>query len=90
MGNRDAVLWARLEKFHQQWKMKPDELLHPHPNMFVYDQDSGLEQALVQGILLGQAWFADSATIRRLKELSSPAMQNELDGALKELECPCT
>ena len=78
-------LWARLEKLHQQWKDKPDELLHPRPNMFVYDRDSGLEQALVQGISLGQAWFADAATIQRLKELSSPAMQNELDGTLQML-----
>jgi hypothetical protein len=81
----ENALWARLEKLHQQWKDKPDELLHPRPNMFVYDRDSGLEQALVQGISLGHAWFADAATIQRLKELSSPAMQNELDGTLQML-----
>jgi hypothetical protein len=81
----ENALWARLEKLHQQWKDKPDELLHPRPNMFVYDRDSGLEQALVQGISLGQSWFADAATIQRLKELSSPAMQNELDGTLQML-----
>jgi hypothetical protein len=81
----ENALWARLEKLHQQWKDKPDELLHPRPNMFVYDRDSGLEQALVQGISLGHAWFADAATIQRLKELSSPAMQNKLDGTLQML-----
>lgn len=81
----ENALWARLEKLHQQWKDKPDELLHPRPNMIVYDRDSGLEQALVQGISLGQAWFADAATIQRLKELSSPTMQNELDGTLQML-----
>ena len=81
---KDA-LWARLEKLHQQWKDKPDELLHPQPNMFVYDQDSGSEQALVQGTSLGQAWFADAAMIQRPKELSSPAMQIELGGTLQML-----
>lgn len=81
----ENALWARLEKFHQQWKDKPDELLHPQPNSFVYDRDSGLELALVQGILLGQSWFADVETIRRLKDLSSPAMQSELNGALQML-----
>jgi hypothetical protein len=82
----ENALWARLEKFHEQWKDKPDELLHPRPNTIVFDSDSGLEQALVQGILLGQAWFADAATIRRLKELASPARQSDLDGSLQELE----
>ena len=81
----ESALWARLEKFHQQWKDKPDELLHPQSNMAVFDSESGLEQALVHGILLGQAWFADTAMIRRLKELSGPTKQNELDGALQAL-----
>ena len=82
----EAALWARLEKFHQQWGDKPDELLHPQPNMIVFDKDSGLEQALVQAILDGQAWFADAETIQRLKVLSSPAMQSRLDGTLHSLE----
>jgi hypothetical protein len=82
----ESALWARLEKFHRKWKDKPDNLLHPEPNTIVYASDSGLEQALVQGILQGQAWFADIGTIRRLKELSSPAMQPELDRTLQELE----
>ncbi len=81
----ENTLWARLEKFHLQWKDKPDELLHPRPNMTIFDSESALEPALVQGILLGQAWFADTATIRRLKELSSPTEQNELDGTLQTL-----
>lgn len=81
----ENALWRRLEEFHEQWKGKPDEMLHPRPNMIVFDKDSGLEHALVQGILDGQAWFADAATIQRLKELSSPAMQSELDNALQML-----
>jgi hypothetical protein len=81
----ESALWGRLEKFHRKWKDRPDELLHPRPNMIVYDSDSGLEEALVQGISLAQAWFADAATIRRLKDLSSPAMQRELDDTLQAL-----
>lgn len=78
----EKALLIRLEKFHERWKDKPDEQLHPRPGMIVFDKDSGLEQALVQAIEDGQAWFADAATIRHLKDLSSPAMQNSLDGAL--------
>jgi hypothetical protein len=82
----ESALWTRLEKLHQQWKDKPDELLHPQPNMIVFDSESGLEQALVQGILDGQAWFADAATVQRLKELSSPTMQSGFEGTLQKLE----
>jgi hypothetical protein len=81
----ENALWTRLQGFHEQWKDKPDEMLHPRPNMIVFDKDSGLEDALVLGILHGQAWFADVAKIRRLKDLSSPAKQDELDGALQSL-----
>lgn len=81
----EAPLWTRLERFHQFWKDKLDSLLHPVPNSIVYDNDSGLEQALVQAILQGQSWFADAGAIRRLKDLSSPTMQAELDGALQAL-----
>jgi hypothetical protein len=49
------------------------------------DSDSGLEQALVQAIAQAQGWLADAVTIRKLKELSSPAMQSELDAALGPL-----
>jgi hypothetical protein len=78
-------LWARLEKLHEQWKDKDDKLLHPQPNAMSIASENGLEEPLVQGILHGQAWFADAATIRRLKELTSPARQNELEGALQTL-----
>lgn len=78
----EKALFLRLEKFHEQWKDKPDELLHPSQKPVVFDSESGLEQTLVQAIENGQAWFADATTIRRLKDLSSPAMQNSLDDAL--------
>jgi len=81
----ENALWARLEKLHEQWKDKDDKLLHPQPNAMSIASENGLEEPLVQGILHGQAWFADAATIRRLKELTSPARQNELEGALQTL-----
>ncbi len=81
----EKALWVRLEKFHQKWIDKPDDLLHPTPGMIVYDSDSGLEQALVQAIALAQGWIVDATALRRLKELASPAMQNELDSALEAL-----
>jgi hypothetical protein len=82
----EAALWARLEKLHNKWKDKPDERLHPQPGETDSNKDSGLEQALVEAIANGQAWFANQETIRRLKSLSSPAMQENLDDILKTLQ----
>jgi hypothetical protein len=81
----EAALWARLEAFHRKWKDKPDDQLHPNPGEIVYDQDSGLEEALVQAIANGQAWVANGDTIHRLKGLSSPVMQPTLDNIAESL-----
>jgi hypothetical protein len=81
----EAALWARLEKFHRKWMDQPDSALHPHPRIIDYDGDSGLERALVTAITNGQAWFVDAAAIRRLKELSSPALQSDLDRIAQDL-----
>lgn len=82
----ESALWARLEKFHEEWKDKPEEMQGRRPDMTIFDSESGLEASLAQGILDGQTWFADGGTIRRLRELTSPALQQELDDAQKMLE----
>jgi len=79
----EPALWARMEKFHQQWKSRPDDL-HWQNSIPGVQAEVRLEQVLVSAILNGQAWFASEDTIRRLKELSSSQMQSELDGALQE------
>jgi len=92
-GSPDAegALWGRLEAFHRKWRGKPDSLLHPEPNMIEYNRESGLEEALVKGITEGQAWFPTSEQIDRLKALSSPAMQHDLDSIAQTLsEQQCT
>jgi hypothetical protein len=89
-GAEDA-LWRRLEKFHRKWGIKPDSSLHPLPGMIEYDRDSGLEEALVKGITQGQAWFPTSEQIDRLRALSSPAMQHDLESIAQTLnEQQCT
>jgi len=53
--------------------------------MIEYDRDSGLEEALVKGIAEGQTWFPTSEQIGRLKALSSPAMQRDLNSIAQVL-----
>lgn len=87
-GSRKAesALWARLEKFHQQWIDKPEELQYRRGASREELEVIGLEQVLVQSIANGQAWFATADTIHRLKDLSSPQIQPELDQALDAIE----
>lgn len=81
----EGALWARLEKFHEQWKDRADELhyrLGAKPELLA---EIRLEQVLVQAITNGQAWLATEETVHRLKDLASPQMQPELDGILQEI-----
>ena len=81
----EAALWVRLEKFHEQWKDRADELryrLGANPDMLLQVR---LEQVLVQTIADGQGWFASEDKIEAVKGLASPQMQPELDGVLQEI-----
>ena len=84
----EAALFARLEKFHEQWKDHPDQLRY-RPGM---QQDElaviGLEQTLVQSIDSAQEWIATEAIVHKLKDLASPQMQSELDGMLAGVQEP--
>lgn len=85
-GKAEAALWSRLEKLHEQWKDRADELRYRpgvKPDVLA---EVGLEQDLVQAISSGQAWFATEDTIRKLKDLASPQMQAELDGVSQEIQ----
>lgn len=66
----EAALWKKLERFHAQPK---DET------------EMRLEQALVQAIANGQAWLASEETVQKLKALTSPPMQPQLDGILQQI-----
>jgi hypothetical protein len=82
----EAALGARLEKFHEHWKDRADELHYRPGAKPEVLAEIGLGQVLVQAISSGQAWFADEDTIAKLKELASPQMQAELDGFLQEIK----
>jgi hypothetical protein len=81
----EAPLWARLQKFHEQWKDRYDQLRYRPEAKPELLAEIGLEQVLVQAITNGQAWFASEDTIDGLKEISSQQVQQELDGILQEI-----
>jgi hypothetical protein len=81
----EAPLWARLKKFHETWKDSYDQLHYRPGTQPELLTEIGLEQALVQAITNGQAWFATEDTIDRLREITSPQVQQELDSVLQEI-----
>ncbi len=82
----EPALWARLERFHEQWKDKAADLEYRPGITNDLQQQISLEQVLVPAIASGQAWYTNGAGIHRLKDLASPQMQSALDGMLQEIE----
>jgi hypothetical protein len=78
----EAALWARLEKYHKQWKGKT-----PHSSNKAIDieAEKRFEGQLVDAITKGQGWFADEDAILSLKALCSHEPQAELDRILQTL-----
>jgi hypothetical protein len=78
----EAALWARLEKYHKQWKGTT-----PHSSNQAIDieAEKRFEGELVDAITQGQGWFANEDTILSLKALCSPERQADLDRILETL-----
>jgi hypothetical protein len=82
----EGALWSRLEKFHNEWKEKAEDLQvqwHTKPEI---QEAVRLEQLLVDAISRGQGWFVTEETIHRLKSLAGPEMQDEVEAAWQEIE----
>ena len=85
-GKAEGALWTRLEKFHEQWRDRADELhyrLGARPDVLA---EVGLEQVLVQAIAVDRLGWPTEDTIHRSKDLASPQMQPELESTLQEVE----
>jgi hypothetical protein len=81
----EAALFARLERFHRRWMERPKELEDVPTGALAEGDERGLDEVLVKAISSAQAWFANADTLHRLKKLSSPAMQRDLDEDLDQL-----
>jgi len=60
----EALLWKRLELWHEQWNVQAAQLLHPENR-----DDEVLGTRLVEAIAQGIAWLTDPAKLRRLNAL---------------------
>jgi hypothetical protein len=67
-GSRDAEapLWERLQKWHDQWQSRSEDLVDSHGNVTT---DERLGYALSEALRTAQAWVLNAAEVRELQGL---------------------
>jgi hypothetical protein len=74
----EAALWARLKRFHQEWKARQGELrVTPDYNSPI-ERATALESTLVNSIATGTNWICSPEKLERLRELASPRQQMQI------------
>jgi len=68
----EAVLWKRLELWHERWSGE-EELLGREENRV----EANLGRALIEAIAKGNGWLADASKLRRLESLCISTEQRE-------------
>lgn len=82
----EPALWARLQRFHEQWKDQEGEL-RVTPD---YNSPSGrataLESTLINSIATGTNWICGPEIFERLRTLASPRQQMQIARWSKQWE----
>jgi hypothetical protein len=74
----EPALWARLERFHEQWKDREGELrVTPDYNSPI-GRATALESTLVNSIATGTSWICGPEKFERLRALASPHKQIQI------------
>jgi len=82
----EPALWARLHRFHDQWKDREGELrVMPDYNSPIAHA-TALEGTLVNSIATGTNWICGSEKLERLRALASPRQQMQISEWSKQWE----
>lgn len=74
----EAALWARLKRFHQEWKDREGELRFTIDVSSPIGHATALESALVNSIATGTNWICDPEKLERLRAFASPTQQMQI------------
>lgn len=81
----ESALWQRLEKFHETWKEKGEQLRYRPGASQEQLMLSGLEGVLISAIEVGHAWLCGPDKLQHLVELVVTAQErNRVQSALQE------
>jgi len=82
----EAALWARLKRFHQEWKDREGELRVTPEYNSPLGRATALESTLVNSIATGTSWICGPEKFERLSELVSPRQQMQISEWSKQWE----
>jgi hypothetical protein len=83
----EKPLWNSLERWHQQWQTRREEVQPQIVNGMVAGEPAQFEVELVRALINGPGWFADSDKLKRIEELClTPGSRAEVQSALHELD----
>jgi hypothetical protein len=83
----EKPLWNLLERWHQQWQTRPEEVQPQIVNGMVAGEPAQLEVEIVRALIDAPGWFADSDKLTRIEELClTPGSRAEVQSALHELD----
>jgi len=74
----EPALWARLERFHEQWKDREGELQIRPDYGSPIARATALESTLVISIATGTNWICGPEKLERLRKLASPRRQTQI------------
>jgi hypothetical protein len=74
----EPALWARLERFHEQWKDREGELRVTPDFSSPIGRATALESTLVNSIATGTNWICGPEKFERLRTLASPRQQMQI------------
>lgn len=80
----EAALWARLERFHREWKGRERELRMTPDYNSPLARATALESTLVNSIATGTNWICGPEKLERLGALASPRQQMQIATWSKE------
>ena len=82
----EPALWARLQRFHEQWKDQEGELrVTPDYNSPI-GRATALEGTLINSIATGTNWICGPEQLERLHALASPRQQMQISQWSKQWE----
>jgi hypothetical protein len=73
----EPALWTRLERFHQEWAAREDELRSSPDYRTPRARATALEQALVIALANGSGWLCPPEKLSRLNQLALTAQSRE-------------
>ena len=85
-ASAEPALWARLKRFHQEWRGRLDELRATPAYTYPIARATALESTLVSSIATGTNWICGPEKLERLGGLASPLQKMQVENWSKEWE----